>query len=102
MSRTKSSFLRMLCSHVRRHQLLRPVPLPPSPLIPSLSACPDSQVTVQEVQALALKQPALLVITSNTIRASLGVLERQSGQGRAACLALLVQDPGAFTCRVGL
>ena len=43
---------------------------------------------------LAAQQPALLVITPNTIRAALTVFGDQMGQEPSACLPLLVEDPG--------
>ena len=43
---------------------------------------------------LAAQQPALLVISGNTIRGALEAFGQQMGQGPKECLPLMVQDPG--------
>ena len=56
----------------------------------------STQVPVSEMTSLAAQQPALLVITPNTIRAALNAFGEKMGQEPKACLTLLVEDPGEW------
>ncbi|GAX81753.1 hypothetical protein CEUSTIGMA_g9181.t1 [Chlamydomonas eustigma] len=54
------------------------------------------EISVEEMMSLAAEEPALLVITSNTIRAALNAFMEQMNQDPRVCLQLLVDDPAAF------